>query len=228
MVKLSVFTFPLSADKLWTMVKLSVFTFPLSVLVSCEQIEDFSQETTSLQFVVSDFPAFGESPDTRVIGTQDVGKRAWDIDDQIIVTLTSKKFGAQSAVLTYNGTSWSTAVSFLYLDNETPAVSAIYAPCYEVTEDGVMKLKSGMQLGMTEYIPADCSIANGAISISFADVTRKYSRLRIAADAGQKLTVTTTGFTPAGATEVTPEPYTLTAMLMEMPFYMACLQREQR
>ena len=165
----------------------------------------------SLQFVVSDFPAFGESPDTRVIGTQDVGKTAWDIDDQIIVTLTSKKFGAQSAVLTYNGTSWSTAVSFLYLDNETPAVSAIYAPCYEVTEDGVMKLSDGMQLGMTEYIPADCSIANGSISINFTGVKRTYSRLRIAADAGQKLAVTTTGFTPAGATEVTTEPYTLTA-----------------
>ena len=165
----------------------------------------------SLQFVVGDFPAFGESPDTRVIGTQDVGKTAWDIDDQIIVTLTSKKFGAQSTVLTYNGTSWSTAVSFLYLDNETPAVSAIYAPCYEVTEDGVMKLKSGMQLGMTEYIPADCSIANGSISINFTGVKRTYSRLRIAADAGQKLAVTTTGFTPAGATEVTTEPYTLTA-----------------
>ena len=165
----------------------------------------------SLQFVVSDFPAFGESPDTRVIGTQDIGKTAWDIDDQIIVTLTSKKFGAQSAVLTYNGTSWSTAVSFLYLDNETPAVSAIYAPCYEVTEDGVMKLSDGMQLGMTEYIPADCSIANGSISINFTGVKRTYSRLRIAADAGQKLAVTTTGFTPAGATEVTTEPYTLTA-----------------
>ena len=165
----------------------------------------------SLQFVVSDFPAFGESPDTRVIGTQDIGKTAWDIDDQIIVTLTSKKFGAQSAVLTYNGTSWSTAVSFLYLDNETPAVSAIYAPCYEVTEDGVMKLSDGMQLGMTEYIPADCSIANGSISINFTGVKRTYSRLRIAADAGQELTVSTTGFTPAGATEVATEPYTLTA-----------------
>ncbi len=165
----------------------------------------------SLQFVVSDFPTFGESPDTRVIGTQDVGKTAWDIDDQIIVTLTSKKFGAQSAVLTYNGTSWSTAVSFLYLDNEAPAVSAIYAPCYEVTTAGKLQLKEGMQLGMTEYIPADCSLANGAISINFADVTRKYSRLRIAADAGQKLAVTTTGFTPAGATEVATEPYTLTA-----------------
>ena len=198
-------------NKLWSWVTFSVFTFPLSVLVSCEQIEDFSQETTSLQFVVSDFPAFGESPDTRVIGTQDIGKTAWDIDDQIIVTLTSKKFGAQSAVLTYNGTSWSTAVSFLYLDNETPAVSAIYAPCYEVTEDGVMKLSDGMQLGMTEYIPADCSIANGSISINFTGVKRTYSRLRIAADAGQKLAVTTTGFTPAGATEVTTEPYTLTA-----------------
>ena len=165
----------------------------------------------SLQFVVSDFPAFGESPDTRVIGTQDIGKTAWDIDDQIIVTLTSKKFGAQSAVLTYNGTSWSTAVSFLYLDNETPAVSAIYAPCYEVTEDGVMKLSDGMQLGMTEYIPADCSIANGSISINFTGVKRTYSRLRIAADAGQKLAVTTTGFTPAGATKVATEPYTITA-----------------
>ena len=165
----------------------------------------------SLQFVVSDFPAFGESPDTRVIGTQDIGKTAWDKDDQIIVTLTSKKFGAQSAVLTYNGTSWSTAVSFLYLDNETPAVSAIYAPCYEVTEDGAMQLRDGMQLGMTEYIPADCSLANGSISINFTGVKRTYSRLRIAADAGQKLAVTTTGFTPAGATKVATGSYTITA-----------------
>ena len=164
----------------------------------------------SLQFVVSDFPAFGESPDTRVIGTQDIGKTAWDKDDQIIVTLTSKKFGAQNAVLTYNGTSWSTAVSLSYLENETPAVSAIYAPCYEVTEEGVMQLRSGMQLGMTEYIPANCSFANDAVSINFAEVTRNYSRLRIVADAGQELTVTTTDFTPAGATDVTTASYTLT------------------
>ena len=164
----------------------------------------------SLQFVVSDFPAFGESPDTRAIGTQDIGKTAWDMDDQIIVTLTSKKFGAQSAALTYDGSSWSTAVSFLYLDNETPAVSAIYAPCYEVTKDGVMKLIDGMQLGMTEYIPADCSIADDAISINFAGVKRTYSRLRLAGLANQTLTVATTGFTPAGATEVATAAYTLT------------------
>lgn len=164
----------------------------------------------SLQFVVSDFPAFGESPDTRVIGTQDIGKTAWDIDDQIIVTLTSKKFGAQSAVLTYNGTSWSTAVSFLYLDNETPAVSAIYAPCYEVTEDGVMKLSDGMQLGMTEYIPAKTTVDGLNVSISFKDVTRDYSRLRLASEADQELTVVTTGFTPAGATSAVADDYTLT------------------
>ena len=195
--------------------KLSSFIFALSSLfASCSnELDEVLQPAGngSLQFVVSDFPAFGESPDTRVIGTQDIGKTAWDIDDQIIVTLTSKKFGAQSAVLTYNGTSWSTAVSFLYLDNETPAVSAIYAPCYEVTEDGVIKLRDGMQLGMTEYIPADCSLANGSISINFAGVKRTYSRLRIAADAGQKLAVTTTGFTPAGATKVATGSYTITA-----------------
>ena len=164
----------------------------------------------SLQFVVSDFPAFGENPDTRVIGTQDVGKTAWDIDDQIIVTLTSKKFGAQSAVLTYNGTSWSTEVSLLYLDNETPAVSAIYAPCYEVTEDGVMKLRSGMQLGMTEYLSGYYEMENGIMTITFGGATRDYSRLRIAGLANQTLTVTTTDFTPAGAASVATDDYTLT------------------
>lgn len=164
----------------------------------------------TLQFVVSDFPMFGEGTQTRVIGTQDEGKTAWENGDEIIVTLISQKYGEQAVALTYNGSSWSTEASLSYLDNETPAVSAIYAPCYEVTEDGVMKLSDGMQLGMTEYIPAYCSIANGAISISFADVTRKYSRLRIAADAGQKLAVTTTGFTPAGATSEVTDDYTLT------------------
>ena len=190
----------------------SVLCALYSVLfVSCSQEEILPQETaTSLQFVVSDFPAFGEGPDTRVIGTQDIGKTAWDIDDQIIVTLTSKKFGAQSAVLTYNGTSWSTAVSFLYLDNETPAVSAIYAPCYEVTEDGVMKLKSGMQLGMTEYLSGNYEIENGIMTITFEGAIRTYSRLRLAGLANQTLTVTTTDFTPAGATEVATAAYTLT------------------
>ena len=105
----------------------------------------------SLQFVVSDVPMFGEGTQTRVIGTQDEGKTAWENGDQILVTLTSQKYGEQAVALTYNGSSWSTEASLSYLDNETPAVSAIYAPCYEVTEEGAMQLRSGMQLGMTEY-----------------------------------------------------------------------------
>ena len=164
----------------------------------------------TLQFVVSDFPMFGEGTQTRVIGTQDEGKTAWENGDQIIVTLTSQKYGEQAAALTYDGSSWSTEASLSYLENETPTVSAVYAPCYEVTVEGVKQLRSGMQLGMCEYLEADCEIQNGTINISFADALRTYSRLRIAGLENQTLTVTTTDFTPAGATSVATEPYTLT------------------
>ena len=146
--------------------------------------------------------------DLRVIGTQAEGKTAWENGDQIIVTFTSPRFGIQYGTLTYDG-SWSTDVSFSYLENETPTVSAIYAPCYEVV-DGNMQLKDGMQLGMTEYISAACSITDGTINISFEGATRNYSRLRIVGLANQTLTVITYGFIPAGATEEAAESYTLT------------------
>ena len=164
----------------------------------------------AMQFVVSDFPMFGKGTQTRVIGTQDEGKTAWENGDQIIVTLISQKYGEQTAALTYDGISWSTEASLSYLENETPSVSVFYAPCYEVTEEGTMQLRSGMQLGMCEYLEADCEIQNGTINISFADALRTYSRLRIAGLPNQTLTVTTTDFTPAGATSVATEPYTLT------------------
>ena len=163
-----------------------------------------------LQFVVSDFPMFGEGTQTRVIGTQDEGKTAWENGDQIIITLTSERFGEQTTAITYDGTNWGTEVSLSYLENEIPTVSAVYAPCYEVTVEGVKQLRSGMQLGMCEYLEADCEIQNGTINISFADALRTYSRLRIAGLENQTLTVTTTDFTPAGATSVATEPYTLT------------------
>ena len=41
----------------------------------------------ALQFVVSDFPMFGEGTQTRVIGTQDEGKTAWANEDKILVHL---------------------------------------------------------------------------------------------------------------------------------------------
>ena len=164
----------------------------------------------NLQFVVGDFPAFGEGTQTRVIGTQDEGKTAWENGDQIIVTLISQKYGEQAVALTYNGSSWSTEASLSYLENETPSVSVFYAPCYEVTEEGTMQLRSGMQLGMTEYLSGNYEMENGIMTITFEGGIRDYSRLRIAGLANQTLTVTTTDFTPAGATEVATAAYTLT------------------
>lgn len=194
-----------------------------------------------LQFVVSDFPAFGEAQTAAVaplnmnvtdrqqatpmivtlastrnysiqncaIGTQDEGKTAWEEDDQIIVTLTSQYFGEQSAAITYDGTSWSTAANLSYLKDETPTVSAIYAPCYEVV-NGKLQLKDGMQPGMTECIPAKCTFTNNVVNISFDGISRNYSRLRIAGMPNASLTITPTGFTPAGATSEATEAYTLT------------------
>ena len=181
---------------------------------SCSnELDDTLQpvENGSLQFVVDDFPAFGEGAGTRAIGTQDEGKTAWEKDDQIIVTLTSQKYGEQAAALTYDGSSWSTEASLSYLENETPSVSVFYAPCYEVTEEGTMQLRSGMQLGMTEYLSGNYEMENGIMTITFEGAIRDYSRLRIATMPEATLTVTTTDFTPAGATEVATAAYTLTA-----------------
>ena len=198
-------------NRIWTWVMLSVFTFPLSVFVSCQQEEFLPQETSALRFVVGDFPAFGEGIQTRAIGTEDPGKTAWENGDQIIVTLTSQKYGEQAAALTYDGSSWSTEASLSYLENETPSVSVFYAPCYEVTEEGTMQLRSGMQLGMTEYLSGNYEMENGIMTITFEGAIRDYSRLRIATMPEATLTVTTTDFTPAGATEVATAAYTLTA-----------------
>ena len=211
-------------NSIWNLMKLSAFIFPLSVFVSCSQEEFLPQETTTLQFVVSDFPAYqNSSPEsgevafrpegsvlTRAIGTQDEGKTAWENGDQIIVTLISQKYGEQAVALTYNGSSWSTEASLSYLENETPSVSVFYAPCYEVTEEGTMRLRNGMLPGMTEYLSGNYEIENGIMTITFEGAIRTYSRLRIAGLANQTLTVTTTNFTSAGATEVATAAYTLT------------------
>ena len=202
--------------KVWkssTAFLLSAFSF-LILITSCSNELDETLQSAgngNLQFVVSDFPAFGEGTQTRAIGTQDGGKTAWENGDQILVTLTSQKYGEQAVALTYDGSSWSTEASLSYLENETPSVSVFYAPCYEVTEEGVMQLRSGMQLGMTEYLSGNYEIENGIMTITFEGAIRDYSRLRIAGLANQTLTVTTTDFTPAGPEGSTaPESYTLT------------------
>ena len=191
---------------------LSAFSFLILITSCSNELDEALQPANNgtLQFVVGNFPTFGEGTQTRAIGTQDEGKTAWENGDQIIVTLISQKYGEQAVALTYDGSLWSTEASLSYLENETPSVSVFYAPCSEVTEEGTMQLRSGMQLGMTEYLSGNYEMENGIMTITFEGAIRDYSRLRIATMPEATLTVTTTDFTPAGATEVATAAYTLT------------------
>ena len=167
----------------------------------------------AIQFVVSDFPAFGESGLTRAIGTQDEGKTAWADGDKILVHLYSQKYGDQAATLTFDAGSntWeSDDASLSYLENETPTITAVYAPDCEIKSDKTIGLLEGKKYGEEEYIPAKTSISGNTLDISF-ERGRTYSRLRIAAMPEATLTVSTKGFTPAGATAEATEAYTLTA-----------------
>ena len=201
--------------KVWrssTAFLLSAFSF--LILVSCSQEEILPQETSALRFVVGDFPAFGEGTQTRAIGTQDEGKIAWANEDKILVHLYSQKYGDQAATLTFDAGSntWeSDDASLSYLENETPTITAVYAPDCEIKSDKTIGLLEGKQYGEAEYILARTTISENSLDINF-ESGRIYSRLRIVAEAEQTLTVTTTGFTPAGPENVSaPDSYTLVA-----------------
>ena len=133
-----------------------------------------------------------------ITDTQDEGKTAWDDGDQIIATLTSQRYGEQTATLTYDGGNWTHPedMTFKYLENETPTVKAVYAP--------------SNILGTGEYIEFDCELNGAELTVKLESATRNYSRLRIVGLPNKTLTVTTTEFTPAGATSAATAPYTLT------------------
>jgi len=133
-----------------------------------------------------------------ITDTQDEGKTAWYDGDQIIATLTSQYYGKQTAMLAFSGSdgTWSTDESFSYLENETPTVKAVYAP--------------SNILGTGEYIEFDCELNGAELTVKLESATRNYSRLRIVGLPNKTLTVTTTEFTPAGATSAATAPYTLT------------------
>jgi len=166
----------------------------------------------TLQFVVSDFPMFGEDAQTRAIGTQDEGKTAWENGDNILVHLYSQKYGDQAVTLTFdaeNNTWESDGGTLSYLENETPTITAVYAPDCEIKSDKTIGLLEGKQYGEAEYILARTTISENSLDINF-ESGRTYSRLRIATMSNASLTVSTEGFTPAGATEVATAAYTLT------------------
>ena len=187
----------------------------LVATASCSNELDETLQPASngnLQFVVGNFPAFGEGTQTRAVGTQDEGKTAWANEDKILVHLYSQKYGDQAVTLTFdaeNNTWESDGGTLSYLENETPTITAVYAPDCEIKSDKTIGLLEGKKYGEAEYIPAKTTISGNTLDIRF-ESGRTYSRLRIAGLANQTLTVTTTDFTPAGATEVATAAYTLT------------------
>ena len=200
--------------KIFQYIMLAVVTI---VMASCTS--DIEETTTTagksnVQLVVGEFPAFGDSQ-TRAIGTPDEGKTSWAVGDELLLEMTSKTFGSKYAAFTYNGSSWElTSGELSYKEDEVPTFPHVYyAPNYK-WEAGKLVLKEGKDPGTDEYIEGNARITGNSetITVSFAEATRKYSRLRIATLPNEQITVDTEYFTPAGSSDMEQEGnYTLTS-----------------
>ena len=190
--------------KIFQYIILAVVTI---VMASCtSDIEETTATTgkSNVQLVVGEFPAFGDSQ-TRAIGTLDAGKTSWAEGDELLLEMTSKTFGTKYAAFKYNGSSWELASGELsYKEDEVPTFPHVYyAPNYK-WEAGKLVLKEGKVAGTDEYIEGEAVITpNGqGINVSFADATRKYSRLRIATMPNMPITVDIDRYTPAGSSDM--------------------------
>ena len=198
--------------KIFQYIMLAVVTI---VMASCtSDIEETTATTgkSNVQLVVGEFPAFGDSQ-TRAIGTPDEGKTSWAEGDELLLEMTSKTFGTKYAAFTYNGSSWELASGELsYKEDEVPTFPHVYyAPNYK-WEAGKLVLKEGKVAGTDEYIEGTAQITpNGeAITVSFSNATRNYSRLRIATNYSEDITVTVSNFSPGNTVALTDNTYTLT------------------
>ena len=198
--------------KIFQYIMLAVVTI---VMASCtSDIEETTATTgkNNVQLVVGEFPAFGDSQ-TRAIGTPDEGKTSWAKGDELLLEMTSKTFGTKYAAFTYNGSSWELASGELsYKEDEVPTFPHVYyAPNYK-WESGKLTLKEGKVAGTDEYIEGTAQITpNGeAITVSFSNATRNYSRLRIATNYSEDITVTVSNFSPGNTVALTDNTYTLT------------------
>ena len=200
--------------KIFQYIMLAVVTI---VMASCTS--DIEETTAiagknNIQLVVGEFPAFGDSQ-TRAIGTPDEGKTSWAVGDELILEIASTFYGRHSATFTYNGKSWElTSGELVYLEGDPAYIPHVYyAPNYK-WEAGELFLKKGKVAGTDEYIEGKAIITgNGeTITVSFAEATRKYSRLRIATLPNEQITVDTEDFTPAGSSDMEQKGnYTLTS-----------------
>lgn len=198
--------------KIFQYIMLAVVTI---VMASCtSDIEEPTATTgkSNVQLVVGEFPAFGDSQ-TRTIGTSDAGKTSWAEGDELLLEMTSKTFGTKYAAFTYNGSSWElTSGELSYKEDEVPTFPHVYyAPNYK-WEAGKLVLKEGKVAGTDEYIEGEANITpNGqAITVEFSKATRNYSRLRIATNYSEDITVTVSNFSPGNTVALTDNTYTLT------------------
>lgn len=200
--------------KIFQYIMLTVVTI---VMASCtSDIEETTATTgkNNIQLVVGEFPAFGDSQ-TRAIGTTDPGKTSWAEGDELLLVIDNTSYGSHSATFTYNGKSWElTSGELVYLEGDPAYIPHVYyAPNYKWANTSLM-LKKGKAAGTDEYIEGKARITgNGeTITVSFADATRKYSRLRIATLPNEQITVDTEDFTPAGSSDMEQKGnYTLTS-----------------
>ena len=200
--------------KIFQYIMLAVVTI---VMASCtSDIEETTATTAknNVQLVVGEFPAFGDSQ-TRAIGTPDPGKTSWAEGDELLLEIDNTSYGKQYATFTYNGSSWElTSGELVYREGDPAYIPHVYyAPNYK-WEAGELVLKEGKVAGTDEYIEGKAIITgNGeTITVSFAEATRKYSRLRIATLPNEQITVDTEDFTPAGSSDMEQKGnYTLTS-----------------
>mgnify|MGYP002104021200 CR=1 FL=1 len=200
--------------KIFQYIMLAVVTI---VMASCtSDIEETTATTgkNNIQLVVGEFPAFGDSQ-TRAIGTPDEGKTSWAEGDELLLEIDNTSYGRHNATFTYNGKSWElTSGELVYLEGDPAYISHVYyAPNYKWSNTSLM-LKKGKVAGTDELIEGKARITgNGeTITVSFAEATRKYSRLRIATLPNEQITVDTEYFTPAGSSDMEQNRnYTLTS-----------------
>lgn len=200
--------------KIFQYIILAVVTI---VMASCtSDIEETTATTgkSNVQLVVGEFPAFGDSQ-TRAIGTPDPGKTSWAEGDELLLVIDNTSYGSHSATFTYNGKSWKlTSGELVYREGDPAYISHVYyAPNYK-WEAGKLVLKEGKVAGTDEYIEGNARITGNdeTITVSFAEATRKYSRLRIATLPNEQITVDTEYFTPAGSSDMEQNGnYTLTS-----------------
>lgn len=200
--------------KIFQYIMLAVVTI---VMASCtSDIEETTTTTgkSNVQLVVGEFPAFGDSQ-TRAIGIPDEGKTSWAEGDELLLEIDNTSYGRHNATFTYNGKSWElTSGELVYLEGNPAYISHVYyAPNYKWSNTSLM-LKKGKVAGTDELIEGEARITgNGeTITVSFAEATRKYSRLRIATLPNEQITVDTEYFTPAGSSDMEQNGnYTLTS-----------------